>query len=429
MNKKLILLMLALPLILMLSLFTTTSTVSLVVSVPVSKVEFNEDAIIYMDLEEVYDISYTVYPTNAANQKVVFSSEPYGEGAFATVTVQDGKLVASSCGMAKLTVTTIDGGFKDSIIVEITTTKLQSISTSVVTLKDEALGDSVNIKIGEEVKIATKFSPLFAQFQTQLKYEIVEGSDVVSVNLQGKITGKNVGKAKIKTYCTIDNSVYDEVEVTVENSMPIEFLTKAETLTNKDLIGDIHLYVDETAEFESINYKVLDENGAEYSAITCELDKTNRVFSYQFKNEDACVVTVHLTAIMKDGSEYNDGCKIIRVGKLECEWLKGSAEDETHKGDKTTGATAVAIGQSEEVYFNILPPNKEFAYEITLSEGGKYVECEVHDGYLLVKPSAEALDYLEGEHLVETVTLTIWLVEAPEVKVTLTRNINVHLPF
>ncbi len=423
MNKKLILLMLALPLILMLSLFTTTSTVSLAVSVPVSKVVFNEDPIIYIDLEESYEISYTIYPTNAANQKVIFSTEPYGEGSFAGLTVQDGKVIPSSCGTAKLTVTTVDGGFKDSVIIEISTNNLQSISTSIVTLENETIGDSINIKIGEEVKIATKFSPAAAQYQTQLKYEIVEGSEVVSVNLQGKITGKNVGKAKIKTYCTIDNSVYDEVEITVENSNPIEFLTKTETLTNKDLTGDIHLYVDESAEFESINYKVLDEYGAEYSAIACSLDKTNKIFSYQFKNEDTCVVTVHLSAIMKDGSEYSDECKIIRVGKIECEWVDGGAD-----GDKTHGPTAVAIGQSEEVYFNILPPNKEFAYEITLSENGKYVECEVHDGYIFVKPSATALEYLEGIQADETVTLTIWLVEEPNVRVTLTRIINVYLP-
>ena len=71
MNKKLILLMLALPLILMISLFTTTSQVSLVITVPVSKVVINDADIVYMDLDEEYQISYTVYPTNAANQSVL----------------------------------------------------------------------------------------------------------------------------------------------------------------------------------------------------------------------------------------------------------------------------------------------------------------------------------------------------------------------
>ena len=131
MNKKLILLMLALPLILMLSLFTATNTVSLVINVPVTKVVINDDDVIYMDLEEEYEISYTVYPTNAANKKVVFASEPYGNSVFANVKIADGKIVAESCGKAKITVTTVDGGFKDSFVVEITTNlclKLQKLA-------------------------------------------------------------------------------------------------------------------------------------------------------------------------------------------------------------------------------------------------------------------------------------------------------------
>ena len=91
--------------------------------------------------------------------------------------------------------------------------------------------------------------------------------------------GIDISKYK-HDFCIISNTG----EVIVENSNPVEFLTKTETLTNKDLTGDIHLYVDESAEFESLNYKVLDENGAEYSAITCNLDKINKIFSYQFKS-------------------------------------------------------------------------------------------------------------------------------------------------
>ena len=240
MNKKLILLMLALPLILMLSFFTATSTVSLVISVPVSKIVVNEEDVVYMDLEETYEISYTVYPTNAANQKVYYSVEPYGESAQATVKIEDGKITAESCGKVKITVTTVDGGFKDSFILEISTNTLQSISASV---------EEDVIKIGESVEIQTSYTPPSAQYQTQLKYEIVEGVGVVSVSPQGKITGENVGNAKIKVYCTLDGDVYDEVEVCVENSYPMEFLKKSDTLTTMQSTGEIGLFVDEMQPF------------------------------------------------------------------------------------------------------------------------------------------------------------------------------------
>ena len=166
MNKKLILLMLALPLILMLCLFTATSTVSLAIKVAVSKVELNEDAVVYIDLDETYDISYTVYPTNAANQNVSFSAEPVENTTTAIVKIEGNTLSAESCGKVKITVTTVDGGFKDSFIVEISTSKLQGISSSI---------EKDTIKLGESIGIKTTFSPLVAQYQTQLKYEVVEG--------------------------------------------------------------------------------------------------------------------------------------------------------------------------------------------------------------------------------------------------------------
>lgn len=414
MNKKLILLMLALPLILMISLFTTTSTVSLVVSVPVSKVVFNEEPIVYMDLEETYEFSYTVYPTNAANQNVIFTSEPYGNGAHAIINVQDGKIIASSCGKTKLTVTTVDGGFKDSIIVEITTNQLQGITTTV---------EKDTIKIGESIDVKTKFSPASAQYQTQLKYEVevLEGEEVVTVTPQGKITGSNVGKAKIKTYCTIDNGVYDEVEVTVENTLPMEFLKKSEILTTKQTSGELKLFVDESASF-TYTCEALNEEGEPYDAIEFDLNKENKTFSYEFKNQASCVITIRLKITTSEGV-FEDYCEITRVGKIQCEWVIGDAT-----GDKTKGATAIAIGQSEEVYFNLLPANKEIGYEIILSENGKYISCELKDGYLFVTSSETALDYLVGDYAFEEVTLTIWLTEEPNEKVTLTRDINIHLP-
>ena len=66
MNKKLISLILVLPLILMISLFTAVNTVSLAVSVPVSKIEILGPEIVYLDLDkqEKHFIEYAVYPTD-----------------------------------------------------------------------------------------------------------------------------------------------------------------------------------------------------------------------------------------------------------------------------------------------------------------------------------------------------------------------------
>ncbi|MBR3864052.1 MAG: hypothetical protein IKJ19_02910 [Clostridia bacterium] len=413
MNKKLILLMLALPLILMLCLFTATSTVSLAIKVAVSKVELNEDAVVYIDLDETYDISYTVYPTNAANQNVSFSAEPVENSTTAIVKIEGNTLSAESCGKVKITVTTVDGGYKDSFIVEISTSKLQGISSSI---------EKDTIKLGESIDIKTTFSPLVAQYQTQLKYEVIEGVGVVSVNSQGIVTAENVGSAKIKVYCTINNDVYDEVSISVENSYAMEFLKKNETITTKQLSGEIKLFVDENASINSYSLEVLDKNGENYNAITYNLSKENKTLSYQFTNQDACTITLRLT-VTTDYGTFTDECEIVRIGKIEASWVVKNDPN----GDYTKQTTIIFIGDSgAEIYFEVQPSNLEIKHQIELSENGKFISCEVRDGYLLVKASENALENLNGSsYVVEIITLTIWLDNQPNDIVTLTLTVNV----
>ena len=77
MTKKILLLVLSLPLILMICLFTTSNTVSLAISVPVTGIDIVGDNIVYLDMDknETYEVEYTIYPTNAANKKISFSTE------------------------------------------------------------------------------------------------------------------------------------------------------------------------------------------------------------------------------------------------------------------------------------------------------------------------------------------------------------------
>lgn len=409
MNKKLILLMLALPLILMISLFTTTSQVSLVITVPVSKVVINDADIVYMDLDEEYQISYTVYPTNAANQSVYFSYEPYNEDVCAEVDVESGVIKAKSCGKVKVTVTTVDGGFKDSFVVEITTNKLQGINS---TLEKEV------IKLGESVSVKTAFTPSSAQYQTQLKYEIIEGNGNVSVDSQGKITAENVGSAKIKVYCSIDASVYDEVEVFIENTYPMEFLKKTEALTTIQSSGSLKLFVDKNADVKSYSFTVIDKAGEPYNDLQIAFNEQEKLIAYEFKHQNACDLIIRLTVEMADGNVYSDECTVSRIEKIECNWIGAEV-------------TAIAIDQVKEIYFHINPPNAEIEYEITLSENGKYIRCEMMNGYLLVSASQgaeEVISTYEDKYASELISLTIWLKDQPNEKETLVVNVNVYIP-
>ena len=134
MKKKILLLVLCLPIIIMVCLFTTTDAVSLAIDIPVTGIEIVEDNIVYLDLDEAesYKVDYTVYPTNATKQDVAMSYEAVGDSRLAKVEFdKDGNIIPKSIGMAKVFLTTIDGGFKDSFIVQIDSNMLQEINSEI----------------------------------------------------------------------------------------------------------------------------------------------------------------------------------------------------------------------------------------------------------------------------------------------------------
>ena len=96
MTKKIILLVLILPVIVMISLFTTTDAVSLAISIPVTGINIEEDNIVYMDIKDKLNVSYTVYPTNASNQKVTMITEPVGNSRFCNLTFDSKEIVITN---------------------------------------------------------------------------------------------------------------------------------------------------------------------------------------------------------------------------------------------------------------------------------------------------------------------------------------------
>ena len=90
MNKRLILLILALPLLLMLCLFTTANRVSITIQVPVTGIDVvleGGNSIVYLNLDDQnngeYHLDYVVYPINATNKTVSVTFLPIEGEPFA----------------------------------------------------------------------------------------------------------------------------------------------------------------------------------------------------------------------------------------------------------------------------------------------------------------------------------------------------------
>ena len=404
MNKKLILLMLALPLILMLSLFTATSTVSLTISVPVERIEISSENVVYLNLDEgeTYTVEYTVYPTNAANKEVSFSTEKVGSNPLAELEYNEGVITPKTCGQARVILTTVDGGFTDNFIVQVDSRSLQAIESTI---------SETTLDIGQTTTIATTFTPKNAP-NKQLRYEIVEGADVVSVNNQGVITGLSVGTAKIKVISRMNEAIFDEVEIEVKNSAAMQFVTKAVTNTMQQTGGSIPLYVDSNVEF-TYTLEVVDGNGVASTAIEYTLDKANQVLNYTFLDvEFEGKLTLHLTVTVAGMDAYEDNCTITRIRKIQAAW---------------DGADSIAIkvGSEQHVYLTITPPDVEIEYSISYENDQGYISVtqDIENGQLVVKAIKANEDFAESY---TDIVLKVWAKNNPDEVITLTLTVNVY---
>ena len=406
MNKKLILLMLALPLILMLSLFTATSTVSLTVSVPVERIEIRGESFVYLDLDEpeTYTVDYTVYPTNAANKNVSFSTAQVGTEPLAELAYNDGVITPITCGKARVTLTTVDGGFTDSFTVQVDSNSLQGIDASV--------SDTI-LDIGQTTTITTAFIPKNAP-NRQVKYEIIEGSDIVSVSNQGVITGLSVGTAKIKVMSRINPSISDEVEIEVTSSAAMQFTTKKVTNTMQQTDGSIPLYIDEEVDYTS-TIEVLDANGvATDTVISYTLDEANKVLNYTFLDTSfEGSVTVKLTVTVDGVEPYTDSCTITRIREIEAAWV----------GSKST---AIKLGETQYIYFTVNPSDIEIDYTIEYENDQGFISVteDIANGQLIVKAEAVGESYKESY---TRIILKVWATNNPDHVIELRMTVSVYL--
>ncbi len=404
MNKKLILLILVLPLILMISLFTTVNTVSLTVAVPVNGIDVFESETVYLDLDkgEKYFIEYAVYPTEASNQKVEFSTEAIGNSRLAELEYKDGYIYPQSVGQAKVILTTADGGFKDSLNVIVEANSLQAIECSV---------EESELLIGEKTTIFTEFVPRNAPNQ-QLKYEVAEGAEFVSVNSQGVVSGISVGVATIKVSSRINEEIYDTVQITVASSAPMLFTEKSITNTVQQNGGEIPLYIDSNADFD-YDIQILNEDGSVAdSIIEYSMDMENKRLSYSFLDETFVGdLIVKLTVTQAGQEPYADSCTIVRIREIEVVW-----ENEE--------SPIIMVGNTESFKFNVTPQNAEIEYRIELTNEKCHIQVTVNieDGELEVK-AVQAGENAKNSYT--DIRLIIWDKDSPDNEKILTMRVNV----
>ena len=345
MTKKILLLVMSLPLILMISLFSTADAVSLGISIPVDRIEIVEENIVYLDLDikEKYKIDYTVYPTNAKNQEVSLSTEQVGDQRLCEVDFEDGYLIPKSIGMAKVYLTTIDGGFKDSFIVQIDSNMLQEVECEI---------SQTEMYVGNKAYITTAFIPANASNQV-VAYKSSD-TNVATVSKTGEVLGVGKGTATITVYSIDDESIYDTVTVNIFNTDIMDIST--DSIITWNSTGTFNLSLDTEEEYE-LSYQVLDYalNPVNTSDITVtfgeESSNGNVVATYEFNDSFIGKYTIEVTIKTKLGHKLSKQVLIEKVSQVNASFVY----------DK---APAFTMGSMNVLNFMITPNTDDVTYEV-----------------------------------------------------------------
>lgn len=402
MAKKLILLLLIIPIVVMILLFAATQTLSNLVEVPVTGIEIiGTDEYVYLNLdnEETYTIEYAVYPTTAKNKNVsvsteVFNNEPLAKFDFK---IEDGKVTVTplTAGAARIVLTTISGGFRDSIVVYSDSTKLQGIESTIT---------NSQLYVGDTAAIYTTFLPENPS-STLLEY-VSSNEAVVQVTPNGVVRALSKGTATITVISEFDRTITDTVTVTVTNKDEMDIGVVGGALATFAGKGSIPVSIqsDEAIALENLSFKILDENGEVIpeSVITAafNINGTAVTLDYEFKDAKFVgTVTVEITFTHNDIT-LTKSCDISKMSEI------GVSFD-------VEGVFNAVADTTYPIPYILTPEDAEATYSVTTSNDNLTVES-VGGGRVIIKTVKAGVTEItltatnvEDETQVKTTTITV----------------------
>ena len=168
--------------------------------VPVTGITLDQENISFSDIGASVQLTATILPTDADNQKVIWKSSDTK-----VATVKDGKVTCTGYGTAIITATSEEGGYIATC--NVTATKRIVLPSSITLNRNEA-----TIKVGETTTLKANVLPVDADDKTIVWSS--ENSDIASVTNDGVVTGHKAGTTKI-IVTTNANGLKDECILTV----------------------------------------------------------------------------------------------------------------------------------------------------------------------------------------------------------------------
>ena len=252
MKYKVVSLILIIPIVLMLCVFSAANIASLKVPIPVSSVSLFHDRQEIVNLAEgnEFQIDAQVMPRNASNKGLIYSYEQVNGRPLPNLDIDENGLVkASGYGTAKITVATKDGGYKNSFILEVTST--------IATDMQIALNTSNDIVVGDEFVLESVVLPNEA-----LDKSVVYSSsneNVVTINaLSGECRAISSGVATLKA--TLENGLNGKIERELQVAVLPIVTNSLITFDGSANLSD-KIFADDYSVIMEVNFSSLHELG------------------------------------------------------------------------------------------------------------------------------------------------------------------------
>lgn len=273
MKKLVTALMIVLPLVFLIALFTVTSVTRITAQIPATGIVISnkgENGVFVLDIADYdsplfeEDLDIQVMPLVASNREYTLSvtDAESGEASDIVELTEDGSFALNDVGLAKLTYTSKDGGYQDSVIFNVSSSGVLAMNMPTVT---DSLGNAMTVQEGENTdyvvtvengayKIGANCYPsTVTTAQPRYTARNKDAIDVneVSGNVQTRFSGNHIVEISVEDARgdlitkTLEMRVQKESGETTINGKPLTAGMKfASPLNSKS----ITLYVDSNTE-------------------------------------------------------------------------------------------------------------------------------------------------------------------------------------
>lgn len=256
MKYKVITFLLLIPLILMICVFSAAKVVSLQVPIAVTGISITNSNLEVIDLADfkLFKINANISPTNASNKEIYYSTERVEGEKFASIRIsEDGTVTPLTVGYVKIKVTTADGAYSDSFILNITSKTVTEIEIDDLT--------STNLEVGDNITLTAKAYPETAE-DTNIVWTS-SNSNIIEINQStGFAKAKSSGDAIITASITAgSNIVMDTITLHVDSKITDSLIT----VDGKEENAELSTTTNEVGFVLEVNATTLNQFGTNFT--------------------------------------------------------------------------------------------------------------------------------------------------------------------